>query len=105
MRQAVGGSADTCVAMAPSRNLSFGQALELLKSGRSVRRSIWKGHWFLANEPYCQCPSSAGGGYVRAFSFKDGLIVAVLANNGGCAPAQPYQGDLLANDWEIAYDA
>lgn len=97
-----------CDAQAPGpkpsfKGCSFGQALEWLKTGAKVRRAIWKGHWFLATETVCHTNSGTGG-YVRGFNFKQ-LIVAVLADDGGCVPAQPYQADILANDWEIAFDA
>ncbi|MGQ7102407.1 Thoeris anti-defense Tad2 family protein [Escherichia sp. SP-MK] len=29
------------------------------------------------------------------------MIFAVLKDNGGVAPAQPYQADILANDWMV----
>lgn len=29
------------------------------------------------------------------------LIIAVLKDSDGIAPAQPYQADILAEDWEI----
>ena len=29
------------------------------------------------------------------------MIVAKLKDGGGYAPAQPYQADLLADDWEL----
>ncbi|MNL70839.1 hypothetical protein D3C87_1958970 [compost metagenome] len=28
------------------------------------------------------------------------MIVAVLKDNGGCVPAQAYQTDMLAEDWD-----
>lgn len=79
--------------------MNFGQALEALKQGKKVARSIWGGYWFLAKNPIAK--QDKGKGYYDYFSFENGLIVAVLKDNGGCAPAQPYQADLLAEDWEI----
>lgn len=77
--------------------MNFGQALEHLKVGRKVKRKDWGGYWFLAENPKAE--QELEDGYKRSFSFENGLIVAVLKDNGGCAPAQPYQADLLAEDW------
>lgn len=79
--------------------MTFSEALKLLKEGKKVKRAIWGGYWFLSNNP--KCDEVLGNGYTRSFEFQNGLIVAVLKNNGGCAPAQPYQADLLAEDWEV----
>ena len=76
--------------------MTFGQALELLKEGKKVKRKDWGGYWFLAKDLYLtQDPK------VLTLDFKEGLIVACLKDNGGYAPAQPYQADLLAEDWEV----
>lgn len=83
------------------KNMSFSEALLHLKHGQKIKRAAWGGYWFLGKNVYCQCPSSAGGGYVTGFSFNNGLIVAILRDSGGCAPAQPYQADILAEDWEV----
>lgn len=79
--------------------MNFGQAVEALKDGKKVKRAEWEGHWFLAKHPHCK--DEQVDGYVRGFGFKNGLIVAVLKDQGGCAPAQPYQADILAEDWEV----
>lgn len=81
-----------------TRNLSFSQALEYLKRGMKVKRASWGGHWFMASDVNCQ--QTMPDHYVRAFGLKK-LIVAVLKDCGGCEPAQPYQSDILAEDWEI----
>lgn len=78
--------------------MNFGQAVEALKAGKKVKRKGWGGHWFLAKEPLFE--QDEGEGYISRFSFNNGLIVAVLKDMGGCAPAQPYQADILAEDWE-----
>lgn len=79
--------------------LDFGAAIQALKSGKKVARKGWGGYWFLANHPHCE--DELAGGYVRGFDFKNGLIVAVLNDQGGCAPATAYQEDMLAEDWEV----
>jgi hypothetical protein len=75
--------------------MNFGQALEALKEGKKVKRGFWGGYWFL---------STTGKVYVPDESTLlpyNPMIVACLKDNGGYAPAQPYQADLLADDWEI----
>lgn len=79
--------------------MNFGQALEALKQGKKVARAHWGGYWFYTKNPICE--QKLDNGYVTGFSFNNGLIVAVLKDFGGCAPAQAYQGDILADDWRI----
>lgn len=79
--------------------MNFGQALEYLKIGKRIKRKDWGGYWFLAETP--ECEQKKPDGYNQYFSFNNGLIVAVLRDNGGCASAAPYQADLLAEDWEV----
>lgn len=83
-----------------TKNLTFGQALQALKEGKSIKRSIWGGRWYLAKDARLSGPSPIGGGYTMACQFSN-IIVAELKDNGGVAPAQPYQADLLAEDWEV----
>lgn len=66
-------------------NLSFGDAMNALRTGKKVTRSIWGGYWQIINP----------------FTQGEDWIVAVLKDNKGLAPAQPYQSDMLANDWMI----
>ena len=79
--------------------LSFSEALEQLKAGKHIKRSKWGGYWFLSNN--AEVTEILPDGYERGYSFNNGLIVAVLKDGGGCAPAMPYQQDLLATDWEV----
>lgn len=81
------------------KSFGFDKAIALIKQGKRVKRAHWGGYWFLAENPSCE--QVKNDGYNQYFSFKNGLIVAVLKDGGGCAPATPYQGDLLANDWEV----
>ena len=78
--------------------MNFGEALQAMKEGHKISRSIWGGYWYLATD--ARMEHDTGGGYMRACGFKN-IIVAVLKDNGGCAPAQPYQADILADDWKI----
>jgi hypothetical protein len=65
--------------------MNFGQAIELLKQGKKVKRAAWGGYWYIDYE-----------------FWGDGspVIIAVLKDDEGRAPAQAYQGDMLAEDWE-----
>lgn len=80
--------------------MNFGIALQALKEGKRIRRSTWRGYWELWAEPILNADSVIGNGYKRSCQF-DGLIVATLGDNKGVAPAQPYQSDMLSEDWEI----
>lgn len=82
------------------KGLDFGTAMVHLRHGQYIKRAGWQGHWFLVKNVHCQCPSPVDANYSRCFDFKE-IIVAVLRENGGCTPAQPYQQDLLAHDWEV----
>lgn len=79
--------------------MNFGQAIEALKSGSRVRRKGWGGYWVFSKNPIARETDETG--YTSSFSFQNGLIVAVLKDMGGCAPAQAYQPDMLAEDWEV----
>lgn len=77
--------------------MNFGEALQALKEGKNIKRSIWGGFWYLANNVDA---NHSEVNEIAGFDMPQ-MIVAVLRNNGGSAPAQPYQADLLAEDWEI----
>lgn len=79
--------------------MNFGEALDALKKGKKVKRSIWGGYWFFS--PQAELTEKRLDGYDRGYSFNNGLIVAVLKDMGALAPAMPYQADLLAEDWQI----
>lgn len=75
--------------------LNFGQALMWLKEcpGARLKRKDWGGFWYMGysvNE-YGQV------------DLRNKIIMAKL-KDGGYAPAQPYQADLLATDWELIED-
>lgn len=79
--------------------MNFGEAIEAMKQGKFVKRANWGGHWFLSKNP--SASEQMDDGYTRSYGFQNDLIVSVLKDGGGCAPAQPYQGDILADDWEV----
>jgi hypothetical protein len=81
-------------------NMNFGEALQALKDGKTVKRAIWGGRWYLAKDAVLNGPSPIGGGYTMSCQFNQ-IIVAELKDMGGVAPAQPYQADILAEDWQI----
>jgi len=71
-------------------NLSYGQAMDLINEGKKVARSTFKGYWAK------QFINGRKNDNVEEwFGF---IIVAVL-QGGGHAIAQPYQVDMLSNDW------
>lgn len=78
-------------------NLSFGEAMIALEAGKKVTRAIWDGYWVKARG------AATWGTETRETTETAGLdlVVAVLANRTGTAPAQPYQSDWAAKDWRI----
>lgn len=76
--------------------MNFGEALQALKDGKKVTRSIWSGHWEYLEDSLLIYESSQE----RTGRFKNGFILAHL-KDGSIAPAQPYQNDILAEDWQI----
>jgi hypothetical protein len=78
--------------------MNFGEALQALKEGKKVTRSIWGGYW----EPHHKAMLQSGSGSVDFITrYFDLFVVAVLKDNKGNAPAQPYWEDILAEDWQI----
>lgn len=79
--------------------MNFGEALAALKEGKKVTRSVWGGYWQLLEfSDFTAHPQNGLPG--QYFSIKN-FIIAVLKDDADIAPAQPYQEDLLANDWLI----
>lgn len=77
--------------------MNFGEALQALKEGKRVRRSIWEGYW------YCNTGVEFMHGHSKQF-IEDGIfdtIIIAKLKDGSYAPAQPYQADLLSDDWSI----
>ena len=72
--------------------MNFGEALEALKSGHKVTRSVWGGYWHLLKNAKLENDESI---------HRLDIIVAVLRDGKGSAPASPYQEDLLSEDWHI----
>lgn len=79
--------------------MNFGQALEAMKLGSKIKRAHWGGYWFYTNDVFLTQDKN-----VLTLNFEKGMIVAVLKDNGGYSPAQAYQGDLLAEDWDVVND-
>lgn len=80
------------------RKIGFGfdLAIRYLKEGRQVKRHNWGGYWFI--------PKFSARVYNEVtdkYSYANKMIMARLKNNGGLAPATPYMGDMLAEDWEL----
>lgn len=73
--------------------MTFSEALEAMKQGKWVKRSAWGGYWFIHEDVYVHGDGKAGR--------MNPMIIACLRDGGGYAPAQAYQQDLLAEDWEI----
>lgn len=81
--------------------MKFGQALEALKAGKKVKRKVWGGYWFIQKMTAYRTYEVIEGFLDAKIDFETEMIVAKLKDNGGYAPAQPYQADLLAEDWEV----
>jgi hypothetical protein len=73
--------------------LDFEEALMYLKMGHKLARKHWNGYWFITDANIAE---EEGLDTTEIENF----IAARLAN-GKIAPAQPFQGDLLAEDWII----
>ena len=68
--------------------MDFGDAIKAIKNGHRVKREGWGEFWYLPkNEPQVNNQPM------------NKMIVAVLKNEGGYAPASPYMADMLADDW------
>jgi len=80
------------------KGLSFGDAINALKVGKKVTRSIWDGYWFLSDKPYL---TEAKDEDCKSSFHLGPTIFAMLKDFGGVAPAQAYQSDMLADDWMI----
>lgn len=71
--------------------MDFGKAIESLKEGKKVARKDWGGYWSIEKIVFKKKVNH---------SVHAEIIMATL-KDGGYAPAQPYQADILAEDWEI----
>lgn len=71
----------------------FDKALQLMKEGKRVKRKHWGGYWFIPGN----WEATLFVGDIR-HRFNP-MIVACLKDDGGYAPATPYQEDILAEDW------
>lgn len=78
--------------------MNFGEALQALKEGSKVTREVWSGYWYISHN--VEFSAGTGNGFQDGGHFKE-IILAVLKDGKGTVPAQPYQEDLLAEDWQI----
>jgi len=68
--------------------MDFGDAIKAIRNGHRVKREDWGGFWYLPkNDPQINNQPM------------NKMIVAVLKDDGGYAPASPYMADMLADDW------
>lgn len=77
---------------------NFSVALEKIKEGKKVKRKAWGGYWFL---PEFNVIGERIEGRLHSHTVNK-TIMARLKDDGGYVPAQPYQEDILAEDWEEA---
>lgn len=73
--------------------MTFGTALEALKEGKKIKRMGWLGYWQISSMVYMEDLSDWMGTLIVARS--------VGGNPDVNAPAQLYQMDMLAEDWEV----
>jgi hypothetical protein len=78
--------------------MTFGEALEKLKRGKRIKRSHWGGFWIML--PIAKNVSLFIQGEPKDVGVQP-IILAYLADGSGFAPAQAYQEDMLAEDWEV----
>lgn len=78
--------------------LTFGQAMdELILHNKKISRKVWGGYWYLESISY-------DGGEPRESLYRDNynhVVIMAKLKTGGYAVANPYQDDMLANDWMI----
>jgi hypothetical protein len=71
------------------KEMGFEQALIYLEQGKRIKRKHWQGYWKIEDFK------------VNTSHYKDGIMILAFLANGEVAPAQAYQQDLLAKDWEV----
>lgn len=88
--------------------MNFGEALELVKSGHKIKRSGWNGanQFVIKAGGYTVSEARPGSDYARAGIVGDFTIAPHLDlknTQGVMQPGWvPSQGDLFAEDWEVA---
>lgn len=88
----------------PVSGLSFGLAVEALKSGKRVTRAGWNGKGqYVILIPGDHLARSAGYGFGEAIGeFSFGSVMALKNAQNIMQPGWvPSQGDVLADDWKI----
>lgn len=81
-------------------NMNFGEALASLKEGKKVARSVWGGYWVMVDNAQIRDFRGLPMGLKADYHMKN-LVLAMLRDNKGIAPAQPYWEDMWAEDWFI----
>lgn len=77
--------------------MTFGKAVDMLKQGKKVARKGWGGYWFIPDDISIGTLVDEKTSLYASQSINK-MILAKL-KDGGYAPAQPYQADILADDW------
>lgn len=77
--------------------MNFSEALEMLKQGKKIKRKGWGGYWYMRKQVHVD---SERTNFLEGRFYIEEMIVAKLVD-GTYAPAQAYQSDLLAEDWEL----
>ena len=86
-------------------NMSFSQALELIKSGKQVARAGWNGvSQFIYLLPASKLQAAAGYGFGEYVGEPEFVQTIVLHNAQGKLVVGwvPSTGDLFASDWKLA---
>ncbi len=89
----------------PTKNLSFGMAINLLKEGKRVCRAGWNGKnmyliLFKGQEQIAKAFGYGFGEVMGEFSFVD-VIGIKSAQNTMVLGWHPSTPDMLSNDWEV----
>lgn len=87
--------------------MNFGDAIQLLKSGKRLMRSGWNGkgmflYYVAANKyPVSRNPGSAVAGMFENDMVPYGAYIAMKTAQGNVVPWLASQTDILAEDWTL----
>lgn len=83
-------------------NMTFGEAIEAIKSGRKASRSGWNGKGQYIELATCISYTTAGGEVVNAEHDAIGnKAIAFVGTSGVQLGWLASQADMLAEDWEV----